>query len=48
MCHLDTAQCRILEDSGRFLVKIPRGLGLKNSRDLLNIVKTQWEGSVHS
>ena len=28
MCHLDTAQCRILKDSGRFLVKIPRGLGL--------------------
>ena len=29
MCHLDAAQCRILKDSGRFLVKIPRGLGLK-------------------
>ena len=28
MCHLDTAQCRILKDSGRFLEKIPRGLGL--------------------
>ena len=29
-CHLDTAQCtgRILKDSGRFLVKIPWGLGL--------------------
>ena len=25
---MDTAQCRILKDSGRFLVKIPRGLGL--------------------
>ena len=31
MCHLDTAQCRILKDSGRFLVKIPRGLGLNSS-----------------
>ena len=30
MFHLDTAQCRILKDSGRFLVKIPRGLGLKS------------------
>ena len=29
MCHLDTAQCRILKDSGRFLVKIPWGLGLR-------------------
>ena len=28
MCHLDTAQCRILKDLGRFLVKLPRGLGL--------------------
>ena len=28
MCHLDTAQCRILKDSGRFLVKILWGLGL--------------------
>ena len=28
ICHLDTAQCRILKDSGRFHVKIPRGLGL--------------------
>ena len=26
---LNTAQCRILKDSGRFPVKIPRGLGLK-------------------
>ena len=32
MCHLDTAQCKILKDSGRFLVKIPRGLGLKNGK----------------
>ena len=31
MCHLDTAQCRILKDSGRFLVKIPTGLGLMNN-----------------
>ena len=28
MCHLDTAQSRILKDSGRFLVKLPKGLGL--------------------
>ena len=28
MCHLDTAQCRILKDSGRFLIETPRGLGL--------------------
>ena len=27
---MDTAQCRILKDSGRFLVKIPRGSGLMN------------------
>ena len=31
MCHLDTAQCRILKDSGRFLVKIPWGLGLNHN-----------------
>ena len=26
MCHLDTAQCRILKDSGRFLVKNTKGV----------------------
>ena len=29
MCHLDTAEGRILKDSGRFLVKMPGVLGLR-------------------
>ena len=36
MCCLDTAQCRILKDSGRFLVKISRGLGLNFTNALCN------------
>ena len=39
MCHLDTAQYRILKDSGRVLIKIPGGLGLKKKKNLLLVLK---------
>ena len=32
MCHLDTAQCRILKDSGRFLVKNTKGVRVNQGK----------------
>ena len=51
MCHLDTAQCRILRDSGKSLIKMPREIGLtsdwfgkllRNYRTIQSLVFVQW------